>query len=488
VAEQCAPVNERALQNPKLHVFQGDARELLDVSRASYDVIFSEPSNPYRAGIASLYTREFYEAIAKRLAPGGLFVQWLQAYEVDTRTIGTIYATLVSVFPAVESWHGVTPDLLLVASRAPQVHDGKQLRARLAEQPYARAMQAAWRTEGLEGLLSHYVANAAFARAVHASAGDALSTDDGLSVESGFVRSLGHGAGFAADSLAATARERAQQRPEIHGDHVDWARADFEHQAFLLMTGFKPDASRVAPEYAARLEVLTQWTASNLPGALAAFRRLSAAEQAHPIALERLALAEMLAYAADPEAEAKIASLAREQATEAATLRAIWLLRTGRTREALPAFDDALQRYRRDPWPMPGTMQRAIQMLAEWGTEDTRVAPGISHMLSQPFSVYANEPAREQARLRVASALGQGRPACLELFSGMEPNVPWTQPMLRFRAACYASHASPLRERAAADVDLFDASEPEPFGAFVHGATEPHPPAQLSSAPPVPSN
>jgi hypothetical protein len=346
-------------------------------------------------------------------------------------------------------------------------------------------MQAAWRTEGLEGLLSHYVANATFARAVYESARDALNIDDGLAVESGFVRSLGHGAGFAADSLADTARERAQQRPVIRGDHVDWARVDFEHQAFLLMTGFKTDPSRVAPEYAARLEVLTQWAASNLPGALEAFRRLTPAEQASPIALERLALAEMLAYAADPQAEAKIAALAAEQATEAATLRAIWLLRTGRTREALAAFDDALQRYRRDPWPMPGMMQRAVQMLAEWGTEDLRVAPDVLRILSRPFSVYANEPAREQARLRVAGALGQGRRECLDLLSSMEPNVPWTLPMLRFRAGCYATHASPLRDRAQADVELFQASEPEPFGSFVHGATEQHPPAAVSSAPPV---
>ena len=96
VAQRCAPVNERVLGNPKVHVFQGDARELLEVSRARYDVIFSEPSNPYRAGIASLYTQEFYAAVADRLAPDGVFVQWMQAYEVDTRTLETIYATLAS--------------------------------------------------------------------------------------------------------------------------------------------------------------------------------------------------------------------------------------------------------------------------------------------------------------------------------------------------------------------------------------------------------
>jgi hypothetical protein len=133
-------------------------------------------------------------------------------------------------------------------------------------------------------------------------------------------------------------------------------------------------------------------------------------------------------------------------------------------------------------------MQRAVQMLAEWGTEDARVAPEILHMLSRPFSVYVNERAREQARLRIAGALGQSRPACLELFSSMEPNVPWTLPMLQFRAACYAAHASPLRERAAADVELFDASEPEPFAAFVHRATDPPQAARHASTPPVRSN
>jgi spermidine synthase len=472
VAERCASVNERVLHNSKVHVFQGDARELLDVSRANYDVIFSEPSNPYRAGIASLYTREFYEAIARRLAPGGVFVQWMQAYEVDTRTIRTIYATLGSVFPSVESWHGVTPDLLLIASRQPQLHDGEQLRARLAEQPYARAMQAAWRTEGLEGLLSHYVANTAFARDAYESADGALNTDDLMLVEFGFIRGLGAGGSdFAADSLVATARDHAQQRPRMRGGHVDWPRVDFEHQAFLLMTGFATDPNRISAEYRARLDVLTKWTASDLPAALAAYRRLEPAERTQPIALERLALAEMLAYAADPEAETEIAALAHEQATEAATLQAIWLLRTHRTSAALAAFDVALKRYRKDPWPMPGTMQRALQMLAEWGTEDVSAAPAIMRMLSQPFAVYANESARGQARLRLASALGQARPACLELFSEMEPDVPWTLPILQFRAACYAAHGSALRQSAQADLDLFGASEPLPFASLVHLGT-----------------
>src|SRR5262249_20713329 len=80
----CAPVNHDAMANPKLHVTIGDARELLLTSNALYDVIASEPSNPFRAGIASMFTAEYYQAARRRLTADGVFAQWIQAYEIDT--------------------------------------------------------------------------------------------------------------------------------------------------------------------------------------------------------------------------------------------------------------------------------------------------------------------------------------------------------------------------------------------------------------------
>src|SRR3954453_17839132 len=89
VAHDCAPVNRDVLDNPRVHLFLGDAREYLLTSRERYDLIFSEPSNPYRAGVASLFTQEFYRAVADRLADDGILVQWVQAYSVDAQTIRT---------------------------------------------------------------------------------------------------------------------------------------------------------------------------------------------------------------------------------------------------------------------------------------------------------------------------------------------------------------------------------------------------------------
>jgi len=66
--------------------------------------MFSEPSNPYRAGVASLFTQEFYDAAASRLEPDGVFLQWVQAYDVDEWTISTVVATLGAAFSEIEIW------------------------------------------------------------------------------------------------------------------------------------------------------------------------------------------------------------------------------------------------------------------------------------------------------------------------------------------------------------------------------------------------
>src|SRR5207302_8840096 len=135
VAKMCAPVNQDALANPKVHVTIGDGREVLLTTREKYDLIFSEPSNPYRAGVAGLFTREFYQSVENRLQPGGIFLQWVQTYDIDDRTIEVFYRTLGSVFANIETWQTQEGDLLLVASRDVRPCDVSLLRRCLAEAP-----------------------------------------------------------------------------------------------------------------------------------------------------------------------------------------------------------------------------------------------------------------------------------------------------------------------------------------------------------------
>ena len=108
--------NHHALADPRAKVIVGDGRSHLLLSRRKYDVIISEPSNPWIAGVASLFTREFFTAVRERLAPGGVVCQWANAYNISDPDLRSIVATFRSVFPNATLWLVGTDDVLLVAS------------------------------------------------------------------------------------------------------------------------------------------------------------------------------------------------------------------------------------------------------------------------------------------------------------------------------------------------------------------------------------
>ncbi|HXG89275.1 MAG TPA: fused MFS/spermidine synthase [Vicinamibacterales bacterium] len=111
--------NHRAAVDPRTNIIVGDGRTHLLLTRQTYDVIVSEPSNPWMAGIASLFTREFFQAARDRLAPGGVLCQWAHTYDISTRDLQSIAATFVSVFPDGTLWLVGDGDVLLIGSNAP---------------------------------------------------------------------------------------------------------------------------------------------------------------------------------------------------------------------------------------------------------------------------------------------------------------------------------------------------------------------------------
>jgi spermidine synthase len=113
------PENHRALDDPRTDLILGDGRTHLVFTREQYDVIVSEPSNPWMAGIASLFTREFFEAAKERLTPGGVLCQWAHTYDISTRDLQSIVATFVSVFPDGTLWLVGDGDVLLIGSNGP---------------------------------------------------------------------------------------------------------------------------------------------------------------------------------------------------------------------------------------------------------------------------------------------------------------------------------------------------------------------------------
>ncbi len=94
-----SPWNNNCLEDPRTRLIVQDGRNHLALTRAAYDVIISEPSNPWMAGLANLYSLEFFRLVRERLNPGGLFAQWIQSYEMDWDTFALLGRTFSAVFP-----------------------------------------------------------------------------------------------------------------------------------------------------------------------------------------------------------------------------------------------------------------------------------------------------------------------------------------------------------------------------------------------------
>lgn len=106
--------NLHALKSGKVTLKRSDAYRALMRSSGRFDVIVSEPSNPWVTGVEMLYSVEFLEAARDRLAKGGVYAQWFHTYEMDRETIELVMRTYASVFDHVAVWYAEGPDLLLM--------------------------------------------------------------------------------------------------------------------------------------------------------------------------------------------------------------------------------------------------------------------------------------------------------------------------------------------------------------------------------------
>jgi spermidine synthase len=116
-------VNNQPLNDPRLRLIVDDARTYLRVNPTLYDMIVSEPSHPWVPGVANLFTQEFFGLGLSRLKEDGVFVQWLQTYQLSTESLRSVLATYKSVFPHVLVFRvegaAKGKDLILVGSRQP---------------------------------------------------------------------------------------------------------------------------------------------------------------------------------------------------------------------------------------------------------------------------------------------------------------------------------------------------------------------------------
>lgn len=136
-----APFNHGALDDPRVRVVLDDAKSFLATSGRTYDVIVSEPSNPWMAGVAGVFSLEYYEACRASLRAGGLMAQWVQTYETNDDTLRMVLATFTSVFPFASVWQPMSGDLILIGSTSRLPRDIAALQRRFDEPSVTRDLQ-----------------------------------------------------------------------------------------------------------------------------------------------------------------------------------------------------------------------------------------------------------------------------------------------------------------------------------------------------------
>ena len=291
--------NHGALHDPRTRLIVGDGRTHLLLGRQRYDVIVSEPSNPWMAGIASLFTREFFEGARARLAPGGVLCQWAHTYDISRDDLRSIVATFLSVFPHGTMWMVGDADVLLIGSAEP-------LDARMA------GLAAAWQRPGVAADLSTVGARSPFALlslfvaqgpALARWVGDArLQTDNHAHLEFSGPRAI---VGRSRDDNAAALRELARQAPPpaaVAAARAGAAGADWRDRGLMLL---KADGPRPAyadfvraieadPDDGAALDGLVRAAepSEQVTGARALLTRIASQPARHPA---KLALSRLLA-------------------------------------------------------------------------------------------------------------------------------------------------------------------------------------------------
>ncbi|MFZ2198421.1 MAG: hypothetical protein WAV13_11850 [Thermodesulfovibrionales bacterium] len=132
------PMVESAFTDSRSRIYIEDAKTFFSTHKSRYDIIVSEPSNPWVSGVSGLFSEEFYEYICQYLNEKGLFVQWVQLYEIDPDLVASIFKALSGRFEDYVVYAPNNHDLIIIASK-----DG----------PVGRPGESIFRFAGLSSLL-----------------------------------------------------------------------------------------------------------------------------------------------------------------------------------------------------------------------------------------------------------------------------------------------------------------------------------------------
>lgn len=109
---------ERAYSDARSRIYIEDAKTFFSSHKRKYDIIVSEPSNPWVSGVGGLFSEEFYSQIKRSLSDRGLFVQWVQLYEIDLNLVASIFKALSPYFDDYAVYAPNDLDLVIIAGNS----------------------------------------------------------------------------------------------------------------------------------------------------------------------------------------------------------------------------------------------------------------------------------------------------------------------------------------------------------------------------------
>ncbi len=167
--------NRNALANEKIALTIDDGRNLLLTNDTPYDVIISEPSNPWQTGNANLFTADFYNLADKRLKKNGIFCQWIGLYDITPDNLRIACNTFLKTFSHVMVFKAGT-DMIMVGTQFDLNFDYQQMRQRMASAPLQALLRQIELTTPGDLIAQHYL----FSQEplIDLATGSGINTDD----------------------------------------------------------------------------------------------------------------------------------------------------------------------------------------------------------------------------------------------------------------------------------------------------------------------
>jgi len=131
-SEYFSEANRRVLDDPRVNLIVADARNFTLGTQNLYDIIISEPSNPWISGISNLFTLDFFRLLNSRLADGGIVCQWMHIYNMGRDDVRSVLNSFRTPFPFVSVWLSQNSDLIMIGSSQSHGLEGERFNRTLS--------------------------------------------------------------------------------------------------------------------------------------------------------------------------------------------------------------------------------------------------------------------------------------------------------------------------------------------------------------------